>query len=193
MSKKHSALFFDRDGVLNKDTGYTHKLSDLEFYEDTIDTLQAVAKSDYKIFIITNQPGIGIGLFSEEDYFNFEKIFSDKLDILSDNTIRIDKVYHCPHHPEKGKGSYKIKCGCRKPAPGMLLQADKDFGIDFSSSYLIGDKRSDIMAGKAAGCKTILVETGCAGKGGEGCEVIPDYSISNLSVLLDVLSLKESI
>jgi D,D-heptose 1,7-bisphosphate phosphatase len=191
MSKKYSALFFDRDGVLNKDTGYTHKIADLEFYEGVIDTLKAVSKTGYKIFIITNQPGIGIGLFSEEVYLAFESAFIEELKRLSDNNIRIDKVYHCPHHPEKGLGKYRTACSCRKPAPGMLLQADNEFGIDFASSYLIGDKRSDIMAGKTAGCKTVLVETGCAGKGGKGCEVEPDYAISNLSELLDILSLKD--
>jgi D-glycero-D-manno-heptose 1,7-bisphosphate phosphatase len=183
----NKAIFLDRDGVLNEDPGFLHRIEDLKFYPGVIDTLIEFSKTDYKIIIVTNQPGIGRGIYTEEEYLAFEKEYLNKLDQLSAGKIRIDKVYHCPHHPIAGLGKYKTICDCRKPAPGMLLNAQKKFNIDFSLSYMIGDKKSDIQAGQVVGCKTILVETGCGGKGGAGSSVSPDSQIKNLTEIKNII------
>jgi D-glycero-D-manno-heptose 1,7-bisphosphate phosphatase len=151
----NKAIFLDRDGVLNEDPGFLHRIEDLKFYPGVIDALIEFSQTDYIIVIVTNQPGIGRGYYTEKEYLAFEKEYLYELDRLSDGKIRIDKVYYCPHHPTAGIGKYKIVCECRKPASGMLLNAQKEFNIDFSLSYMIGDKRSDIQAGKTVGCKTI--------------------------------------
>jgi D-glycero-D-manno-heptose 1,7-bisphosphate phosphatase len=184
----NKAIFLDRDGVLNEDPGFLHKIEDLKFYPGVIYTLIELSKTDYKIIIVTNQPGIGRGLYSELEYLAFEKEYLDRLAKQSEGKIRIDKIYYCPHHPTKGIGKYKKICECRKPEPGMLLNAQKDFNIDFSKSFMIGDKRSDIQAGQTVGCKTILVETGCAGKGGEGCDVSPDFILKQLIQIRNIVN-----
>jgi D-glycero-D-manno-heptose 1,7-bisphosphate phosphatase len=183
----NKAIFFDRDGVLNIDPGFLHKKEDLEFYPDVIDTLTQLSQTGYKIFIVTNQAGIARGFYSEQTFLDFQKQFVEELVRLSNGEIRIDKTYHCPHHATEGIDEYKLKCECRKPQPGMLLQAQKEFDIDFAQSYMIGDRRSDIIAGREVGCTTILVKTGCAGKGGSGDEVSPDYTVQTLSEILNII------
>lgn len=186
----NSAIFLDRDGVLNEDPGFLHEIAKLRFYPGIIDSLMKLAESQFKIIIITNQPGIGRGFFSESEYKKFEKKYLERLNEESKGRIRIDGIYHCPHHPEKGIGEYKVKCTCRKPEPGMLLDAGKDYDVDFGTSYMVGDKRSDIQAGVSAGCKTILVKTGCGGEGGTGCDVVPDYIISDLNEIFSIINFK---
>jgi D,D-heptose 1,7-bisphosphate phosphatase len=183
----NKAIFIDRDGVLNEDPGFLHRLEDLRFYPGVVEALTRLAKTDYKIIIVTNQAGIGRGIFTEEEYLSFEKAYLRTLADLSANQIRIDKVYFCPHHPDKGLGKYKQHCACRKPEPGMLLQARRDYDLDLSLCVMIGDKRSDIQAGQAAGCRTILVETGCGGRGGGGCSVKPDLEAEDLLVAIDLI------
>lgn len=176
----NKAVFLDRDGVINEDTVYLHEKKFLKFYPESIKALSELSDTDYKIIVVTNQSGIGRGLYTEEEYNAFKKEYIDELAGASDGRIRIDGIYYCPHHSTEGVGKYRIKCKCRKPEPGMLLQAQQDYNISLPESYMIGDKRSDIAAGKAAGCKTILVKTGYAGKGGEGLNVEPDFIFENL-------------
>ncbi len=183
----NNAIFFDRDGVLNIDPGFLHKLEDLVFYPTVVDTLAQLAKTDYKIIIVTNQAGIARGYYSEEEYKAFEKDFLDELARLSNNQIRIDKVYYCPHHAKEGIGEYKKNCICRKPEIGMLKQAQKDFDIDFSKSFIVGDRLSDIQAGITAGLTTVLATTGCGGKGAIGLDCSPDWKINNLEEVLKII------
>ena len=176
----NKAIFLDRDGVINEDTGFLHQRENIIFYPEAIKALCVLAETDYKIIIVTNQPGIGRGIYTEKQYKDFEKEYLDELGKASNCRRRIDRIYYCPHHPTAGIGKYKIQCICRKPEPGMILQAQKDYNISLPDSYMIGDKRSDIAAGKAAGCKTMLVKTGYAGKGGEDSNVEPDFTFKNL-------------
>ncbi|MCM8819148.1 MAG: HAD family hydrolase, partial [Candidatus Omnitrophica bacterium] len=127
--------------------------------------IKKINELGYLAIIITNQPMIAKGLMREKD---LEKIHKKLETELGKEGAKIDAIYYCPHHPERGfKGErkeLKIKCKCRKPAIGLFLKAKKEFNIDFKKSFLIGDKTSDILAGKRAGCKTILVKTGYGGK-----------------------------
>jgi D-glycero-D-manno-heptose 1,7-bisphosphate phosphatase len=153
----NKAIFLDRDGTINEDTGYTHKVEDLEFVNSAVQGLQRMQQLGYKLIIVTNQAGIAKGKFEEEDYFHF----SNELRLrLQENGVIINAEYFCPHHSEGTIEKYKIDCNCRKPKPGMLEQAAKDFNLDLGKCWMIGDTPSDILAGKNAGCKTIQVLTG---------------------------------
>lgn len=142
------AIFLDRDGVINynKD-GYIHKIEDFEFIPETIKGLQKLSKSGYMLIVVTNQSGLGRGFYKEEDFFKLNNWMIKK---LAKRDIKIDKIYHCCHHPANG-------CECRKPKIGMFLQAVQDYGISLNDSWLIGDGEMDIEAGRSANIKTIKI------------------------------------
>ena len=138
-------LFLDRDGVINVEKEYLHKIEDFEFIDGIIDLCRFYQEMGYKIIIVTNQSGIARKYYTEEDFLKLTKWM---IESFNDLGISISKVYFCPHHP-----SISGRCECRKPNPGMLLDADKEFTIDFSQSLIIGDKERDIEAGINAGIK----------------------------------------
>ncbi|MBD3259013.1 D-glycero-beta-D-manno-heptose 1,7-bisphosphate 7-phosphatase [Candidatus Woesearchaeota archaeon] len=167
----NKAVFLDRDGTINVDTGYLHKKKDFELIPGVIEALAELSKTDFKIIIITSQSGIGRGYFTEEDYYNLTEYM---LSLMREKGIKIDGMYFCPHHPEKAVGKYKIVCDCRKPKIGMIECAAAEHDIDLSQSYVIGDKTADIEMGRRAGCKSILVKTGKAGEDDE-FDIAPYY------------------
>ena len=154
---KQKAVFLDRDGVINVDKGYVHKIEDFEFYPDVFDGLKKLQEAGFKLVIITNQSGIAVGYYTEDD---FHKLTEYMLNEFSKQGIKIEKVYYCPHHPEGIIPELKQVCTCRKPATGMIESAIEEFNIDPLNSFLIGDKETDIQAGKKMGIKSILVKTG---------------------------------
>ncbi|MRJ01838.1 MAG: D-glycero-beta-D-manno-heptose 1,7-bisphosphate 7-phosphatase [Epsilonproteobacteria bacterium] len=142
------AVFLDRDGVINRDLGYVHRIEDFHFIEGIFEALRYLQDLGYTLFIVTNQSGIGRGYYGIEE---FEELTEFMLRRLKEEGIEIKKVYFCPHHPDQG-------CNCRKPEPGMVLKAAEEFGIDLKRSWLIGDKESDIEAAQRAGVgRTILL------------------------------------
>ncbi len=152
----NKALFLDRDGVINKDKGYVHRIEDFEFTDGLFEVLEAFQRCAYLLIIITNQAGIGRGIYTEND---FQSINYWMLQQFKIRGIEITKVYFDPTHPENGIGKYKKESFYRKPNPGMILQAQKEFKIDLENSILIGDKESDILAGKRANIgKTVLLK-----------------------------------
>jgi len=154
---KNRALFLDRDGVINIDHGYVCKIDDFEFCDGIFEVLKKFQKMGFLLIVVTNQSGIGRGYYTSDD---FETVTAWKLDALEKKEIFIDEVYHCHHDPDSG-------CGCRKPAPGMLLEACEKFDIDMEASWMIGDKKSDIDAAYNSGVKnTILISPDCADKKG---------------------------
>jgi len=173
----NKAVFLDRDGTINVDTGYVHKIKDLKFERRAIKGLKEMQNLGYLLIIITNQSGIGRGLYAEDQYHKFMDYMYRQLEM---DGIKIDRDYFCPHHAKEGRGKYKTDCDCRKPKIGMLDQAVGDFDINISSSWVIGDKTADIEMGIRAGCRTILVKTGKGGKDGE-YKVAPDHVASNLA------------
>lgn len=148
------ALFLDRDGVINIDHGYTHKIDDFSLLDGVVEGLQAIAHLKYKIFIITNQSGIARGLFGVEDFHSF---MDHLLKALAINDIKISDYFFCPHHIEGTIPVYTENCSCRKPEPGMIYDAQKKYNLDLSKSILIGDKETDIMAGQNAGIATNIL------------------------------------
>lgn len=151
---KRKAIFLDRDGTLNFDHGYVHRLEDFQFFKNVGKTLKALQDLNYLLVIVTNQSGIGRGYFSEEEFLKLTEWMDWSLQ--EDFGVVLDGIYYCIHKPEEN-------CPCRKPKPEMLLQAIKDLNIDPSYSFIIGDKFEDLLAGENAKVKhKILVTTGQA-------------------------------
>ena len=140
---KHKALFLDRDGTINLEKNYVYKISDFEFLPGIFNLIQYFQHKEFLIFIITNQSGIARGYYSEQEFYTLNNWM---LAEFEKENIKITKVYFCPHHPD-----FSDACNCRKPKPGMILQAAREYPIDLKNAVLIGDKKRDILAGKNAG------------------------------------------
>jgi D-glycero-D-manno-heptose 1,7-bisphosphate phosphatase len=152
------AVFLDRDGVINVDHAYVHKPEDFEFIDGVFEACQAFQAKGYKLIVVTNQSGIGRGYYDEAQ---FQQLTSWMCEQFSARQITISGVYFCPHHPEKAQAEYLKDCDCRKPFPGMLLQAAQEHQLDVAHSIMIGDKGSDMDAAIAAGVPIrILVKSG---------------------------------
>ncbi len=152
------AVFLDRDGVLNKDPPhYAHRLDQLELIQRSGKAVKLLNEHGYLVIIISNQSGVARGYYTEEDVTIFNNALREKIQECGGV---VNAVYYCPHHPDAKIDKYRMDCDCRKPGPGMLTKAAKEHHIDLKKSYVVGDKLSDIKAGKEAGCKTILVLTG---------------------------------
>ena len=146
--KEVRAVFLDRDGTINiNNSEYTHKINYFKFFPGVIPALKKLSKTDYKIIIATNQSGIGRGYFKESD---LKRLHNWMLKELKSNGVRVDKIYHCPHGPDDN-------CLCRKPGIGMFLKAVGDFNINLSKSWFVGDRESDVIAGREANIKTLKI------------------------------------
>ena len=154
---KSKAVFFDRDGVLNVDVAYLYKIEDLRWIEGAREAVAYLTQQGYKIFIVTNQSGIARGYYTVEQ---MERLHSYMQQEIAACGGRIDKIYYCPHHPEGSVAQYSCTCSCRKPKPGMLLQALNEYDIDKEQSFLIGDGKRDVEAAEAAGVKGYLFTGG---------------------------------
>ena len=144
-------IFLDRDGVINKEINYLHKIDDFEFIDGVFETCQYLISLGYKIIVITNQSGIARGYYTAND---FQIITDWMIAQFKKNGVNILDVFHCPHLPHSN-------CNCRKPMPGMLLDAKYKHDIDMQNSWLIGDKENDIIAANSSGItNTILVKSG---------------------------------
>ena len=157
---KQKAVFLDRDGTINKYIGFLRDLDDFELIDGVASAIKAINVSGYLAIVVTNQPVIARGEVSFEE---LQEIHNKMETLLGEQGAYVDAIYYCPHHPHKGyegeRPELKIECDCRKPKPGMLLQAAKDFNIDLEHSWMIGDGENDIAAGKNAGCHTALIAT----------------------------------
>ena len=152
------AVFLDRDGVITQEPPYyAHKLSQLELLPKSADAIRLLNEKEFLVVVACNQAGIAHGYYREEDAILFNQAMKDN---LAREGARIDAVYYCPHHPEARIERYRVNCNCRKPEPGMLTRAGKELSLNLKQSFMVGDKLSDIEAGKRAGCKTIMVKIG---------------------------------
>jgi len=142
------ALFLDRDGVINEEINYLYKIEDFVFIPEIFNICNFYQQNGYKIIVITNQAGIARGLYTEEDLSVLNNWMTEQ---FSKKGINIDKIYHCPHHPD-----FTGYCECRKPNPGMIFKAAEELNIDIRRSVLIGDKDSDFKAGINAGIPNLF-------------------------------------
>jgi D-glycero-D-manno-heptose 1,7-bisphosphate phosphatase len=146
------AAFLDRDGVINRDTAYIADWKEFEFLPGAIEGMRLLQDAGYELIVVTNQSGIARGIFSESDY---QTLTAKMKATLAEHGVFLTEVYFCPHHPTKGQGSYLMTCDCRKPSPGMLKEAMADHSIDPAGSLMIGDKASDMEAGRRAGVASL--------------------------------------
>jgi D-glycero-D-manno-heptose 1,7-bisphosphate phosphatase len=149
-----AALFLDRDGVVNVDHGYVSRPEDCTFVDGIFDVGRAARHAGLALVVVTNQAGIGRGLYSEGDFRLFMEWVARA---FTDEGCALSAVYYCPHHPVDGIGVYRAACPCRKPAPGMLLRAATDMKLDVGRSMLVGDRATDIDAGMAAGVSRLYL------------------------------------
>ena len=150
------ALFLDRDGIINIDHGYVHKIEEFDFVDGIFTLCQKAQQLDYKIFVITNQAGIARGYYTIAD---FQKLTKWMVEQFAEQKVEITDVYFCPHHPDKGVNEYVQVCHCRKPEPGMIIKAQKEHQIDLVNSVFVGDKGSDMAAAYNAGIKKRFLVT----------------------------------
>lgn len=158
LRNKQRAIFLDRDGTINIYKGFLRNIHDFELIQGIGDAIQRINEQGYLAIVVTNQPVIARGELSKEE---LEEIHNRMETELGREGAYLDGIYVCPHHPDKGYegevAELKFDCACRKPKPGMLLRAAKDFNINLEESWMVGDSESDIKAGRAAGCRTALV------------------------------------
>ena len=150
------ALFLDRDGVINHETGYLHRIADVRWIDGIFSLARTATELGYQLVVVTNQAGIARGFYTEQD---FDSLMHFMRSELSQHNITLDAVYHCPYHPE-GLGEYRRDHEDRKPSPGMLLRAAHDLSLDLTQSILIGDRCSDIAAANAAGLQQAFLISG---------------------------------
>ena len=155
--KKNTAIFLDRDGTINDEVGYLDSADKLRIIPAAFEAVRLINASGMKAVVITNQAGVAKGLFTEE----FVREINGQIQsaLLAQGAL-IDRFYFCPHHPTEGIDPYRLICDCRKPEPGLLLQAAADLNIDLARSYVIGDRLRDIETAHRAGAKGVLVMTG---------------------------------
>lgn len=158
LANKQKAIFLDRDGTINKYKGFLRDIDEFELIVGVSEAIKKINALGYLVIVITNQPVIARGEVSFEE---LNEIHNKMETLLGLDGSYVDGIYFCPHHPHRGyQGEVpelKIECDCRKPQPEMLKKAAKDFNIDLSESIMVGDGENDVLAGKAVGCKTILL------------------------------------
>ena len=182
LKNKQKAIFLDRDGTINRYVGFLRNIDEFELLSGVSEAVREINGSGYLAILVTNQPVIARG---EVTYEELDEIHKKMETLLGKDGAYLDAIYYCPHHPHSGyEGEIKelkIDCDCRKPKPGMLLQAAQDFNIDLSQSWMVGDGENDVLAGKNAGCRTALIadDTG-AENAGEPDDFGADFAAATL-------------
>jgi len=153
----NKALLLDRDGIINHDHAYVHKVENFDFTPDIFELCKQAQAQGYLIIVVTNQAGIARGYYAEQDV---KTLHTWMIAEFAKQQIKIEKAYYCPHHPNYGGVQYQHNCLCRKPMPGMLLQAKREFELDMLQSIMIGDRESDVKAAMSAEVgRRILVQS----------------------------------
>jgi D-glycero-D-manno-heptose 1,7-bisphosphate phosphatase len=169
------AVFLDRDGTVIREYGHFWEPNLIELAPGAVEGIRRLKAAGFLIIVVTNQSGIARGVFDERQFWLGERRFEE---LLAAEGIKIDAVYFCPHHPTEGDGPYRQECDCRKPRPGMLTRAEREYGLDLSRSFMVGNSPADVGAGKAAGCRVVQVQTAYGrGKHGlvpTGAATLPD-------------------
>ena len=151
------ALFLDKDGTLVKDVPYNSDPALIQFSDNALDGLNAIQSAGFAIFVVSNQPGVALGYFEERE---LSTIKSTLREMMQRAGLKLEDCYFCPHRPDATLPKYRVTCQCRKPNPGMLLNAARNYRIALNRSWMLGDILDDVEAGNRAGCRTILIDNG---------------------------------
>jgi D-glycero-D-manno-heptose 1,7-bisphosphate phosphatase len=176
------AVFVDRDGVLIVDKHHLVSTGQVELIRPSVEGVKRLNASGYLVIGISNQSVVARGMASINDV---EKVNRRVISDYRSLGAKIEKIFFCPHHPEGTVKEFSVKCRCRKPAPGLLLQAAAEYSVDFGSSWAVGDQPSDVIAGKRAGCRTALVKSAYWEE--DSLQVRPDLFCSDLKDFVDKL------
>ena len=178
------AILLDRDGTLIVERNYLCDPDAVELERNVLPALRALDRAGFLLVVVTNQSGIGRGLFGVAE---FEAVQARLAERLAEGGVSLAAAYHCPHHPTAGRGEFLGPCPCRKPAPGMLERAVEELGLEREACFMVGDNLSDVGAGRAAGMRTVLVRTGYGARiagelerAGARAPVRPDYVAADL-------------
>lgn len=188
---KNKAIFLDKDGTLIPDIPYNVDPQLISLQHDALEGLKRLQDEGYLFIIISNQSGVARGYFKEEALTGVEQRIKE---LLNSEGIVLSGFYYCSHHPDGTVEGYNIDCDCRKPQPGMLLQAAKEHEIDLGASWMIGDILNDVEAGNRAGCRTVLINNGNETEWLEGEHRIPTIvsaSINEASSIISRLNINE--
>jgi D-glycero-D-manno-heptose 1,7-bisphosphate phosphatase len=181
------AAFLDRDGVINVDTGYVHRIEDFEFVPGTLEACRELARRGWLLVLATNQSGIGRGLYTERDFHALTDWMRGRFE---ESGAPLAGVYYCPHHPTQALDGFRIACDCRKPQPGMLLRAARELSLDLPQSMLFGDTCEDLLAAQRAGI-THRVLLGKDGRLPPRNECAPGLANGRFTSLRDAVASRE--
>lgn len=151
------AVFLDRDGTINLEKDYLHRVEDFAFVPGAPEAIRRLREAGFLVLVVTNQSGVARGYFGMEEVEALHRHLQRELERFG---TAVDGFYVCPHHPTEGQGEYRRRCDCRKGEPGLLLQAAAEHRVDLDASFMVGDKAADVLAGERAGCRSILVLSG---------------------------------
>ena len=186
--QRRKAVFLDRDGVINLDRHFVHRIDDFEFVPGTPQALLSLQQAGWLLVVVTNQSGIARGLYTESTY---QQLTLHMRQSLRSAGVELAAVMHCPHLPDAEVAAYRLDCECRKPGPGMLQAAAAQWAIDLAASVMVGDRHSDIQAGRAAGVgRCILVQSGHLAD--HAAQADADGVFRNLAHWVDSLNLESS-
>ncbi len=177
------AVLLDRDGVISAQTAFVNRPEDLVLIEGSAAAIARLNRAGWPIAVITNQGGIAMGYLTEDDLAEIHERMGD---LLAEEGAYVDAIFYCPHHDRATDAAYRVDCPGRKPGIAMLEEARDELGIELDKSVVVGDSTTDILAGQRAGCSTILVETGFAGKDGKA-SATPDAVVSDLAAAVDLI------
>jgi D-glycero-D-manno-heptose 1,7-bisphosphate phosphatase len=178
------AIFLDKDGTLIEDVPYNCDTSLIRLMPGVSEGLRRLQAAGYALIVVSNQPGVAHGLFTTEALHHVETALRA---LLADDAIRLDGFYYCPHHPDGRIAAYAAACDCRKPSPGLLMQAASDYAVELHASWMIGDILHDVEAGRRAGCRTILIDNGHETEWRLGVHRCPHAMAADLMSAADII------
>lgn len=184
---KKAAVFFDRDGIIVEpiDGEAPTNPNEFDLISEIIPVIKEVKEKGYLVFVVSNQPDIALGVIDEETKNKLEQKF---LDLLKQQSIELDAIYYCRHDKNGVNPKYSIDCDCRKPKPGLLIKAENEFYVDMEKSFMVGDRASDVVAGKSAGAKTILYDPKNSQEEYlKEHRIKPDFEVKKLTEILGII------
>jgi D-glycero-D-manno-heptose 1,7-bisphosphate phosphatase len=188
VSGRRIGVFLDRDGTLNEELNFIRTADELHMIPGAAAAVRMLNQRGVITCVISNQSGVGRGYLKESDLIPIHHRLEEQ---LRNEGAHVDQIYYCPHHPTEGMPPYNVECDCRKPKPGMLKRGSKEFNLDLSDSFVVGDSVVDIQAGNAVGATTVLVLTGYGADALDQCRrngIAPDYVAPTIVQAIDFIT-----